>query len=95
MSGDNDMDDGLEGSDRSWIDEHKERINRVSIEGNHVIIRFAEHNEYEILLAKCRTHEEILGWILHLSEKNWMTMELTRLLILKVCSHAGIQVPHA
>jgi hypothetical protein len=32
--------------------------------------------EYNIPLNKCNTLEKILGWVIHLLEKSWVTKEI-------------------
>lgn len=32
--------------------------------------------EYDIALGRCDTHQKVLEWVLHLSGKNWFSMDL-------------------
>ena len=64
----------------------------VYITEGHVVINV--HYEYNIPLDACRTYESIVGWILQLSEKTWMTTELTRRFIYIVCRENGLKIPH-
>ena len=48
--------------------------------------------EYSIGLDALRTHAELLGWIIQLSEKTWATPEMLRLVILKVAAANGLDI---
>ncbi|CNB91403.1 Uncharacterised protein [Yersinia ruckeri] len=45
---------------------------------------------YNIPLAGCSTHEGILGWVWHLTEKTWMTNDVLRRFIELAGDHAGL-----
>ena len=49
--------------------------------------------KYDLPLNRCRTHAEILGWLLHLSNKQWMTREHVAHFIRLACEARGIEVP--
>ncbi len=41
---------------------------------------------YEIPMDEIRTHHDLIGWVRHMSEKNWITTEHIRNLIECVCA---------
>lgn len=49
--------------------------------------------KYDLPLNRCRTHTEILGWILQLSGKQWMTRAHVAHFIRLVCEVQGIRMP--
>lgn len=54
-----------------------EELNKlITVKEDHLVINV--HYEYNIPLARCRTHADILGWAFHLTEKTWITRELLR-----------------
>ena len=48
--------------------------------------------QYEVPLARCRTHADLLSWILHLSEKSWFTPQHQRRFVLLVCERNGLTI---
>jgi hypothetical protein len=55
----------------------------VSSRGEDIIINTGT-SKYRIPLSRCRNHESLLGLILHLNQKTWMTPTMLRELILLV-----------
>ena len=51
-------------------------MNLVVIEGNELVIRAAGCASYRIELARLKNEREILGWVWHLSGKEWMNRVL-------------------
>lgn len=47
--------------------------------------------DYDIMLSRCDTHEKILQWSIHLSEKSWITMRLLRAFMLTACNYHGLR----
>jgi hypothetical protein len=47
---------------------------------------------YEIQLSGCDSAAKILGWVVHLSEKAWVTREIIRSFVVKASNHHGIKV---
>ncbi|EOM1107950.1 hypothetical protein IMR62_004782, partial [Escherichia coli] len=43
--------------------------------------------EYNIPLSTCSTHQQILNWVWHLTEKTWMTQNVTRRFIEVACGY--------
>jgi hypothetical protein len=52
---------------------HDELSKLLYVEGDAII--FQEGGDYEIPLDRCDTHEKIIARVLHLSGKNWVTLE--------------------
>ena len=61
------------------------------IQGNEVVFG---HDEgfYAIRLAECSTHESILFWVLHLSEKIWVTPGILARFAELAASHHGLSI---
>lgn len=51
-------------------------MNLVLIEGEDLVIRAPGCNPYRIEVSRLKTEREILGWVWHLSGKEWMTLPL-------------------
>ena len=51
-------------------------MNLVLIEGSELVIRAAGCAPYRIELARLTNERQILGWVWHLSGKDWMSREL-------------------
>jgi hypothetical protein len=78
--------------DESFFDGMQERdallAEQVKIVDDYIIINVCY--EYPISLDTCTTHEGILHWAWHLTEKTWMTNEVLRRFIELACRHAGL-----
>ncbi len=48
--------------------------------------------EYNIGLSRCDTAEKILGWALHLSRKNWVSMDLLERFIQVASNQIGLDL---
>jgi hypothetical protein len=48
--------------------------------------------EYRIELSRCDTHEKILAWAVHLSEKNWMDMDVLMRFIYVACKENNLKI---
>ena len=46
---------------------------------------------YDVALNRCSTPESILGWVHHLSEKNWVSKKMLREFIEIAANHHGIE----
>jgi hypothetical protein len=49
---------------------------------------------YEIPLAECSAYPDILGWMCHMTEKQWMTPETLARFALLACDHHGLPVSY-
>lgn len=63
----------------------------VYIEEGHIVINV--HYEYNVPLDRCDTHEKILAWALHLTEKTWMTMDVLERFIRLAMAQHGLEAP--
>lgn len=50
---------------------------------------------YPVPRDRCRTYHEILGWVLHVSQKKWMDRESIRQFIEAATEAAGLERPKA
>ena len=48
--------------------------------------------DYSIGLDTIRSHAELLGWTVQLSEKSWATPEMLRLFIVEAAAAAGLDI---
>ena len=56
---------------QEWQAQLHELSKKVYVDGEFIVINIAVR--YEIHLSRCNTPEKLLGWILHLCEKTWMS----------------------
>lgn len=73
----------------SIIEEEKTLSEQVQIIEGHIVINVAY--EYNISLDSCSTHQQILNWVWHLTEKTWMTQKVTRRFIEVACCHHKLE----
>ena len=64
---------------------------RMHVEEGCIVITIT--NEYNIPLTRCKTLDEILAWVFHLSEKTWIEREDLRYFIRLACNENNIDVP--
>ncbi len=69
----------------SIVEEDKKLSEQVQIIDDYIVINVAY--EYNILLSTCSTHQQILNWVWHLTEKTWMTQNVTRRFIEVACGY--------
>lgn len=50
-------------------------------EGDYLILN-SGMDPYEVPLSRCDTAEKLLGWVVHLGEKTWLTPRMTKLFVL-------------
>lgn len=48
----------------------------IQIKEGHIVIPMPASNEYNIPLTECKSYESILGWVIKISEKSWVTREI-------------------
>jgi hypothetical protein len=53
------------------------------------------HYEYSIQISRCNTHEKILGWVYHLTEKTWMSRDILRYFVQVSCRESGLNIPYS
>ncbi len=59
-----------------WDQYNEELAKKVFLDGDAVILDVS--GRYEIALDRWHTPERLLGWIVHLCEKTWMTNPVMR-----------------
>lgn len=64
---------------------------QVSVKEGHIVINVTY--EYNIPLETCQSYKNILSWVLHLTEKTWITTEVLERFILVACLEAGLERP--
>ncbi|MGL9721609.1 hypothetical protein [Symbiopectobacterium sp.] len=67
----------------------------VTVDDTHIIINIpGDHidGEYAIALVSCKTAEQVVGWIFHLTGKSWITNDILRRFIKEASAHAGIEL---
>ena len=75
--------------------EGMENIRRqVRIDGDHIVFQpeGAQNPVGEVPLSRCASIEEILAWVSHLGEKNWMTTRMLTAFIHRATSYHKIEV---
>lgn len=72
----------------------EEELSRiVTVDETHIVIHIpGDHidGDYEIALSTCKTGEQLVSWIFHLTEKQWMDRGILRRFIKVASHHAGI-----
>lgn len=76
------------------VKEHREKMQKmVYIDEGHICLNAPGGvGEYPISLDRVDSAEKILSWIIHLSEKNWVTSEMLGRFVEKCCSANKITV---
>lgn len=65
---------------------------QVRVEDGHIIINV--EYDYEIPVADCDTEPKLLGWILQLLEKTWMTKEVLERFIHVAARQSNLKIQH-
>lgn len=72
----------------------EEELSRiVTVDETHIVIHIpGDHidGDYEISLSSCKTAEQIVSWIFHLTGKQWVDRDILRRFIKVASHHAGI-----
>lgn len=63
------------------------------IKEDNIVIPMPPSQEYNIPLSKCDNMEKILGWVIHLLEKSWVTKEIIDEFIQTALKHHNINRP--
>lgn len=74
---------------KSIIDEDRTLAEQVQIIEGYIVINVAY--EYNIPLNSCSTHQQIVNWVWHLTEKTWMTQSVTRRFIEVACGYHKLE----
>lgn len=70
------MEMDMNGVAEAIVEHHEKMKKTVYIEDDHYVINVKY--EYNIPRANCSTQEQLLGWVAHLTEKNWMSIDVMR-----------------
>jgi hypothetical protein len=57
---------------QAMMDQHEDD-EKIYIEDGYLVLNYAY--EYNIVLDRIKSPSDVLGWVLHLSGKNWMNTE--------------------
>ncbi|MCP5537027.1 MAG: hypothetical protein H7A51_12470 [Akkermansiaceae bacterium] len=74
----------------AFYDSMIDRALACEIEGSEIIID-PKGERYPIKLDSCDTHEKLVGWIVHLSRKRWITVLLIEMFILTAYDHHDLE----
>ncbi|MET3817291.1 hypothetical protein [Pantoea sp. UYEF8] len=66
----------------------------VTVKGKHIIIKDPEPQgwDYDVAISDCNTPEKILSWVMHLSEKTWVTKDIIRQFIRVSAQASGLKI---
>lgn len=79
--------------EKEYLEKLQGRLTNIVVDETHLTIKAGAHYEYEIALDRIDNPVKILQWVIHLTEKGWMTNELMRQFVQAACTKAGID-PH-
>ncbi len=65
---------------------------KIYVEDGHIVINTKVGGKYRIALKRCNTYKKIIRWLLHLSEKTWMTVEIMEYFIIVACEANQIDI---
>ena len=72
--------------------QQKDLKKKVYTDGEYITLVPREEYKYKISLDRVDSTEKILAWILHLSEKNWMTTAMMARLVKIACKENGVKI---
>lgn len=73
-------------------DEQEEKMSKlICLDDGFIVLK---EREYPIPLTECNTAEKILGKICHLSNKNWITVEVLGMFIHIACRENKINIDY-
>lgn len=74
----------------------QEELSRlVTVDDTHIVFHIPGNHvdaEYDIALNTCTNAEQIIGWIIHLTEKQWVDKQILRRFIKIATHHAGVKI---
>lgn len=71
-------------------EQEKELQKIVTVSDGEIVINVAY--PYKVALDRCDSHEKILGWVLHLSPKTWMTKDVLERFVRVAVRENGLDV---
>ncbi len=72
--------------DSDLDDTYEENMKICRIDGDSILLADGD-NWYPIEFSRCDSHEKIVGWIQHLTDKKWITPKHLSLFLAHVFSH--------
>ena len=60
---------------------------------DHIVIPITPLQDYNIPISKCDNMEKVLGWVIHLLEKSWVTKEIIDKFIQTALNHHNLTRP--
>lgn len=79
----------------AYFENEKELSRIVTVDETHIVFNIpGDHIDgtYEIALASCKSPEQVVSWIFHLSAKQWVNRDILRRFIKVASDHAGINL---
>lgn len=64
-------------------------MKHCSIIEGHFVLHGEGEFEYDIAINRIQNPEDLIAWLIHISEKNWVHKEMLRDFILTVCNEKG------
>lgn len=68
---------------------------QVQLKEGHIVLNPEPENSlavYSIALHRCDTPAKLIGWIQHLSSKNWLTMKILDRFIREACDQNRMEI---
>ena len=59
-----------------------------------IVFKLPTGSIYEIEKTRCNTFPKIIGWVMHMTEKNWVTIEAIRKFIYLAAETNGLGNPN-
>ncbi len=72
--------------------EEIKRLNKQCYMEDGFIVLKVGYDDYSILFSRIDTAEKILGWSMHLSRKNWVSIELLERFISVASDRIGLEI---
>lgn len=63
---------------------------QVFVEGDLIVVNI--QYRYEVPLSGCKSHEAVLNWCFHLSDKTWMTLDALMRFAYLACKENGLEI---
>ncbi len=68
------------------------KIPRLDRKNRAIDFPASPHGYYWVPLDECSTHRQIIQWVMHLTDKDWMTKEHMRTFIRLACDFHGLPI---
>jgi len=80
--------------EKAYMERLQGRLTNIIVDDTHLTIKANDQFGYEIALDRIDNPVKILQWVIHLTEKTWMTTELLNQFVQAACNKAGVD-PHS